>query len=133
MKRMIRHRSRIAVGMTAIFALWQLGALIHFATVTHTLCPHGQVVDASGHDHGHHHGAGDGDHHGGDGDHQHHGHDDCQVVSALTSARTLMSDSPDLEFLQLESGSTEQPAVHEKLQTRLEIYRLSPSNSPPSA
>jgi hypothetical protein len=131
MKKMTTYRRRIAVALTVVFSLGQIGALIHFATVAHAICPHGQVVDADGLGLGRPGGPGSGNH-GPDG-HNHEGHDDCPVVAAITMARALASGYPVLPLFQLEMVPTEQPTIWEQLRSQKDIYRESPSNSPPPA
>jgi len=118
------------MGMASIFFLWNLSALIHFATVDHTLCEHGQIVDAEENGHGHqreHNHGSDRDHRNGDR------HDDCDTVAAMTTARAMTSPPPDLRLLQIVTSVEELPVEREALMSLEAVLSISPSNSPPSA
>jgi hypothetical protein len=124
-------RTSVAVFMLAVFAAWQLGALVHFATVAHELCPHGQVVDAVDHHHEHDH---DHSHDADPSNHGHDGHDDCRIVASITQARAdVGSEAPAAALVvPLEVIAAPVETDLQFLPTD-DLYLTAPSHSPPVA
>ena len=125
MTRRIRH---YATAMLAVVAVWQVGSLIHLATETHALRSHGLIVHV---EEGHSHGDGSGHDH--DTDDGHDTEHECGVLIALAAARTMISGSaPDVFPDAVDPLIASTPAI-ECWKSTGELYRLSPSHSPPRA
>ena len=110
--------------LLAFFFSWQIETLLHLLLVPHTVCEHGKVVDADPE-------SGDPLHHPGDEDNPN--HKGCRVLALLTSAETRTGEEPPLNALfaafenELCLFDTNIEILHGE-----ELFRLSPSNSPPS-
>lgn len=124
---MFGNRKRIAWTLLGLFLAWQASALLHVALVSHAVGPHGHAV-----------------HHEDDADHHDHEHQstpcdredspfcDCQWIHFLTSASTLVGDGSPPTLAAEASEITASPLAWLFRPTGREIFRISPSNSPPT-
>jgi len=108
--------------LLALLALWQGTTLLHLALVPHAVCPDGgEALDlgADGepiHDH----------------EDDHSRHDGCRHIVLLTHTNTVLgSGQPEIAGAVLaEVAAAPLPAPAPS--SRRELYRLSPSHSPPA-
>ncbi len=109
--------------LLAFFFTWQTDIVLHLLLTPHTVCEHGKIVDAdpeSGrpvHD---------------PQDENNPNHKGCRVLALLTSAEIRASDAPLSSAVigALENKIYIYRNESEAVQ-REELFRLSPSNSPP--
>ena len=116
-----------AILLLTIFVTWQSNAFVHLLLVPHTVCEHGKVVDARQHT-GH---AATGEP-GRQREKHGQNHNDCDSLTAITCARTLVSANQQIPF---ESGAplwlAELTPPADAPRDNAELFHLSPSNSPP--
>lgn len=120
MRALEKTRKRIAGVMLAAFAVWQIGTMIHLVSVVHVVCPHGKIIDLD--DLPDNPDAGD----------IPPNHDDCAFLTALTVARTIISDgAPDVPAAEMTNDNV--PTMEDHVIINGDLYMFAPSNSPPAA
>ncbi len=118
MRALEKTRKRIAGVMLAAFAVWQIGTMIHLISVVHVICPHGKIIDL------------DDLPDNPDASDIPPNHDDCAFLTALTVARTIISDGvSDVPAAEMTNDNT--PAIEDHFVSDDDLYLLAPSNSPP--
>ncbi len=120
MRALEKTRKRIAGVMLAAFAVWQIGTMVHLVSVVHVVCPHGKIIDL------------DDLPDNPDASDIPPNHDDCAFLTALTVARTIISDgAPDVPAAEMTDDNV--PAMEDHVIIDDDLYMLAPSNSPPAA
>ena len=120
MRALEKTRKRIAGVMLVAFAVWQIGTMVHLVSVVHAICPHGKIVDIGD--------LSDNP----DSKDKSPGHDDCAFLTALTVARTIISDgAPDVPAAEMTNDNV--PMMEDHVIIDDDLYMLAPSNSPPAA
>jgi hypothetical protein len=126
-ERMKGSRTSVAVFMLAVFAAWQLGALVHFATVPHELSPRGKIVPSC--DDGHQHGSRGADP-ANDG---REGRDECRFVASITQARADLAPGVPVTAI---AAPPEAPAAPVDADLQFlptdDLYLTAPTHSPPA-
>lgn len=119
---MLRKRTRCSVALFFLFVLSQTGALIHSLGAHHQINAHGQIVDVHGDQESHHRPS--------DSSHDSH-QEECKFIAAITNGKKLNSTVESPVFVQqLLTISHHWNNYQHTIRTE-DIYRLSPSNSPP--
>ncbi len=118
--------------MLGIFAIGHICVLWHAIAVTHAVCPHGKIIDASalpassphGHSGGHPHRHPS---HGHRGD----SHDGCTYLLSFTSVDKLVVVTAVAPSPVLVPVYPIQHTLPARLESKTKLFRLSPSQSPP--
>lgn len=111
--------------MLGIIAVGHLSVLWHAVQVTHAVCPHGGIVDASsGRPGGHHR---DPPSRGPMGD----SHDGCTYLLSFTSVNKLVTTDVITPAPGLVPVSFIRNLLPARIESKTRLFRLSPSQSPP--
>jgi hypothetical protein len=116
--------TKLTLPLLALFLFWQTELVLHLSLIPHTICEHGKIVDAdpvSGlpqHE---------------KGDKNNPNHESCRFLAMLTSAKTRTTDYSNLSKV---VGTPQSKAFvyfnDITIYYKEELFRLSPSNSPPN-
>ncbi len=110
--------------LLALFAAWQVDAVVHLLLTPHVICEHGKVVDAHSESDQPHHDSHD------EGDDNHKG---CAYLALMTVAETWVGPgAPIIVEKEAREIKTVIPYREFVMRHGPELFRLSPSNSPPS-
>ncbi len=121
---MRKRRQTATLALLAFFCVWQTSTVLHLLIIPHTVCEHGKIVDAD---------LGSGEQESDSHDDEDSDHEDCFLLTFLTTAQTLVNDDTSIE--------TVADAIQDELSTPYDtialldgedLFYLSPSNSPPA-
>ncbi len=122
---MRRKKQLVPLLLLAFFIVWQTDTVFHLVLVPHMVCKHGKIVDADpepGHPlHDPH-------------EEDNPNHEDCRILTLLTSAETRTRDYPQLSaVLGTFENKTYVSIIDIEVLRGEDLFRISPSNSPPHA